>query len=337
MLFKPVVFDHLNEADVREEIIAPLLRRLDYSSGTQNNIIREQSLRYPRAFIGKKNTNKDPILRGVADYICEVNNSVRWVIEAKSPNVDITLEEIEQTYTYASHPEVRAVYFCITNGKELKIFQTNFGPNADPLISIQYEKLDDSLQTINNLVGPRALLRDHPRQEVDVREPIGPGLRSMVRITNGHIIYKTNSLNIPILNGLTIGITNGAVERDEQGHLVAFLKTLSPYQSLQLLNEKLGIAQFEVVSTDKIVSIDENNPTIFRAQHKIILPAGERVLNMLTWEEVELPMNVTCNVETIASGTLQGYIFTGQFTGKSYYVETGINLLMSGEFEVHII
>lgn len=337
MHFDPVDFSQFNEADVREEILAPLLSYLGYKTGTPSNIIREQSLRYPRAFIGKKNTNKDPILRGVADYICEVNGSVRWVIEAKSPNIDITLEDIEQTYTYANYPEVRAVYFCITNGKELKIYQTNLGPNTDPLISLRYDNLNDSLQTLENLIGPKALLRDHPRQVIDVREPIGPGLRSIVRITNGHIIYKTNSLNIPILNGLTIGITNGAVERDEQGHLVAFLKTLSPYQSLQLLNEKLGVAQFEVVSTDKTVSIDKNNPTIFRAQHKIILPAGERVLNMLTWEEVELPMNVTCNVETIASGTLQEYTFSGQFIGKVYYVEMNINLVMSGEFEVHVV
>lgn len=337
MLFRPIVFDQLNEADVREEIIAPLLRHLGYRAGTQNNIIREQSLRYPRAFIGRKDAKKDPILRGISDYICEVNGSVRWVIEVKGPNVDLTLEEIEQTYTYANHPEVRAVYFCITNGRELKIYQTNHGPNAVPLISIRYEKLNHSLQIIENLVGPKALLRDHPHQAVDVGEPIGPGLRSVVRITNGHIIYKTNTLNIPILNGLTIGIINGAVERDEQGHLVAFLRTLSPFQSLQRLNEKLGIAQFEVVSTDKTISIDEKSPTVFQAHHKIVLPTGERILDMMSWREIELPMNITCNVETIASGILQKHKFVGQFIGKARYVETGINLAMNGEFEVHVV
>ena len=45
--------------DVREEILAPLLSYLGYKTGTPSNIIREQSLRYPRAFIGKKNTRKE--------------------------------------------------------------------------------------------------------------------------------------------------------------------------------------------------------------------------------------------------------------------------------------
>lgn len=58
---------------------------------------------------------------------------------------------------------------------------------------------------------------------------------------------------------------------------------------------------------------------------------------MLTWGEVELPMNITCNVETIASGFLQEYTFRGQFIGKIYYVEMAINLVMNGEFEIHVV
>lgn len=337
MLFKPLVFDKLNEADIREEIISPLLHYLNYRAGTQYNIIREQSLRYPRISIGNKNTNRDPLLRGVADYICEVNGQVRWVIEAKSPNTDITLDEIEQAYTYANHPEVRAVYFCITNGKHLVIYQTNLGPNANCLISIKYENFNDSLQIIKNLVGPEALLRDHPPQTVDIREPIGPGLRSIVRITNGHIIYNRNSLNNQILNELTTAIVGGAVERDEEGYLVAFLKTTVPFQSLQRLNQKFGMDQFEVKSRDKIISVDKNNPTIFQANRRVILPAGERMLNLQNWQEIELPCNITCYIETTASGILEGSKFVGEFTAKMQYLETGVNLSMSGEFEVYVV
>ena len=67
----PPRFEEFNETDVREEIIAPLLRRLGYSSRTDNNIIREQPLRYAKSFLGRKNPSKDPELRGVADYILE--------------------------------------------------------------------------------------------------------------------------------------------------------------------------------------------------------------------------------------------------------------------------
>ncbi len=70
-MFEQLKFDDLNETDVREEIVAPLIRNLGYRSGTENNVIREQSLRYPRAFLGHKNPGKDPIRRGKADYILE--------------------------------------------------------------------------------------------------------------------------------------------------------------------------------------------------------------------------------------------------------------------------
>jgi len=336
MRFEPIDFSKLNEADVREEIIAPLLRYLGYRSGTKNNVIREQSLRYPKAFIGRKNEKKDPLLRGTADYILEVNDSVRWVIEAKSPDVDISAEEIEQAYTYANHPEVRAVYFVIVNGRELRVFQTNQGPDAPPLLCCTYEQLSQSSQDLENLLGPVALLRDHPRCQVDVGRPIGPGLRSVVRITNGHIIYRNNSLNVPALIGLTVGIIDGAVERDEQGHLVAFLRTLSPYRALQELNERLGLAEFEAISAEAVVSVDRNNPTTFRSSRRVVFPAGERLLDLMNWRDVELPRNLTCQLETIATGFLQGYKFGGEFLSKINYLELGLNFQTDGIFEIHL-
>ena len=46
-------FDSMGETDVREEVIAPLLRYLGYRSGTLNNIIREQHLSYPPSITGQ--------------------------------------------------------------------------------------------------------------------------------------------------------------------------------------------------------------------------------------------------------------------------------------------
>ena len=96
-MFEPIEFSGLNETDVREEILSPLIRALGYRSGTIHNVIREQSLRYPKAFLGRKNPKKDPILRGKADYILEAHGSIRWVIEAKAPDVIVGLDEIEQS------------------------------------------------------------------------------------------------------------------------------------------------------------------------------------------------------------------------------------------------
>src|SRR3990172_9579287 len=136
MPYLPLQFEELNETDVREEVIAPLLRDLGYRSGTTYNIIREQSLRYPRAFLGRKDPTKDPELRGKADYIVEVNGLIRWVVEAKAPSASIGLDDIEQAWTYANHPEIRAVYFVLCNGPSLQVYQTQHGPNAAAILSV---------------------------------------------------------------------------------------------------------------------------------------------------------------------------------------------------------
>ncbi len=161
-MFEPLKFEELNETDIREEVLAPLVRTLGYRSGTSHNVIREQSLRYPRAFLGRKDVKKDPLLRGKADYILEANGKVRWVIEAKAPDVEINIDSIEQAWSYANHAEVRAVYFVLSNGKILQIFQTNQGPNSGPIFSVTYEALEQKLSNIKNILSPEAILRDHP-------------------------------------------------------------------------------------------------------------------------------------------------------------------------------
>lgn len=83
MDFPEYEFDSLNETDIREEIIAPLLCYLGYRSGTVHNVIREQPLSYPKSFLGRMK-NSDPILRGRADNICEAHGQVRWIIEGCS-------------------------------------------------------------------------------------------------------------------------------------------------------------------------------------------------------------------------------------------------------------
>ena len=65
-LFPPAPFDRMGEADVREEILAPLVKLLGYRSGTKYDVLREQTLtlRYPKTSLGRKNPAKDVALRG---------------------------------------------------------------------------------------------------------------------------------------------------------------------------------------------------------------------------------------------------------------------------------
>ena len=161
-----ISFEGMNEADVREEFVTPLLRRLGYRSGFKHNIVREQSLRYPRSSLGRKKRS-DPMLRGKADYICEANGRIRWVIEAKAPSESLGIDEAEQAYTYARHPEVRAVYFCLTNGHEFVVYRTDESPDAGPVLTVDYDDFPAGFSRIESLLSPAAVVRDHP--EIDYR------------------------------------------------------------------------------------------------------------------------------------------------------------------------
>lgn len=275
-------FDRLNETDVREEILQPLIRRLGYQSSTSNNVIREQSLRYPKSFLGRK-TKQDPILRGKADYILEAEGKVRWILEAKSPQVNIGRDEIEQAYTYAIHPEVRAVYFVISNGRVIQIFDSSKSPNLDYIYAVNYEELDEKYPILENILSPAAIIKDHPEKHIDTGNPLGKGLRSTARITHGIIKYHHSTPDTPILKELQISIQNGSVERDDEGKVIAFIHTISPFQSFQLLNERLRLSSLEMTSNEQILSTDEFAPTSFTYQNTIILAKGEELLDIKTW------------------------------------------------------
>lgn len=335
-MFEPLKFEELNETDIREEVLAPLVRTLGYRSGTIHNVIREQSLRYPRAFLGRKDAKKDPLLRGKADYILEANGKVRWVIEAKAPDVEIDIDSIEQAWSYASHAEVRAVYFVLSNGKIMQIFQTNQGPNSGSILSVTYEELEGKLPNIKNILSPEAILRDHPEITLDPAEPLGPGLRSIVRITNGLIKYENNSLWLRVFNELQIGIAEGAIERDEEGRMVAYVRTTGPTRSLQDLNERLGLSTFEMVSPDSTISTDAENPTTLSYRNTVTLSAGEKILDLNTWKSIILPANISCHVVAQAHGFLDGHKFAGKFITRMNYIEAQIVVDMVGSFEVFL-
>lgn len=336
MEFPDYDFRKLNETDVREEIIAPLLRYLGYRSGTEHNIIREQALSYPKEFLGRKKSN-DPVLRGRADYICEAYGNIRWVIEAKSPDCELDRDAEEQSWSYANHPAIRAVYFCLMNGKELKIFQTSRGPEVSPVFECSYSDLEQSLNAIENMLSPASMLRDNPHQEVDTGASIGPGLRSIARIASGHIIYHKSSLNLPFLTGMTMSISNGSVERNEEGKLEAYLEAMVPFQSLQKLNEKLGLNILRMCSESETVSCDPGSPTVFTSSSDRILPKGEFVLDLATWTETQIPMNINVNIQTSASGYLEENNYQGEFSALLSYKEIPMEISLEGEYSMRLV
>lgn len=335
MIFGEMKFDQMNETDVREDIISPLIHKLGYRKGSEFDIIREQPLRYSKEFLGRKKKT-DPDLRGKADYICDVKNNIRWVIEAKSPDVEIGIDDIEQAYSYAIHSEVRAIYYCLCNGRTFSFFQTMKGLIDKPILRVSYDKLSADYQKIANLVSPEALIRDYPDYKVDVGKPLVPGLRSFAKINKGSIVYEANSWNLPTMKGMTVAVTGGSVERYEEGGIVAYLETLSAFESYQKLNEKLGLGNFEVFCKDEEISLDPDKPSIFTNESSIELPAGEKILDMLTWKEIILPYTMRIASFTIANGFYSDGIFSGAFQVSFNSKHFPSTCIMDGKFNIFI-
>lgn len=335
MDFPPYDFASLGETDIREEIIAPLLRHLGYRSGTRHNVIREQHLSYPQLSLGRRKQG-DPFLRGKADYICEAGGLVKWVIEAKAPGESLDRHVEEQAWSYANHQEIRAVYFVVTNGHEFKLYQTNRGAAAPALFECTYAEMPSKLNAIENILSPAAILRDHPTQKIDTGKPIGQGLRSIVRVTSGQIQYLKVSVPVPPLQQMIMTITDGVVERNQDGRLEAHLWTLVPVRALQELNEKLGLDQMWLASTSETVSSDPAQSTVFESERQVILPRGMAALNMMDWTETVLPINVTVAVRTQAKGHLNGTYFIGEFFASLAYLEFGANINIGGTFKLQL-
>ncbi len=321
---------------MREEIIAPLLRRLGYRSGTANNILRELTLRYPKKPLGHKKET-DPVLRGKADYVLEVEGPIRWVIEAKPPSEDFTLDAIEQAYSYASHPEVRAVLFAICNGRLLRVFQTSLGPDTKSIFELRCDEFDASFSVLDRLLSPAAIRGAFPKLVIDARPPLGPGLRSVARILHGAIRYKAANLPSKALLQLQTHITGGSIQRDESGQIIAYVESMAPLRLLQQMTERLGMNKFEMFSIDSSLSTQRSNPTQFMYKRQFTFPANEELLNLETWETQVLPVDLNFKALVLIDGVLEGTHFEGNFRLAMDCFEIPSQIFRcDGDFEIYL-
>jgi len=144
------------EDSVREDIIAPILKKLGYSSSSKNKIIRSRTLVHPYVSIGSKQ-NKINI---IPDYILEIDNTTQVVIDAKSPHVSLEQSKhTEQAYSYAIHPEVRAKMYSLCNGKEWIIWDID---KFEPILKISIDDLINNFSMIEKVLLPKSVL--DPRQ-----------------------------------------------------------------------------------------------------------------------------------------------------------------------------
>lgn len=309
-------FDDMNETDVREIIVRPLLARLGYEHGTENTIRTEQTFRYAKAFLGRKNAAKDPPLVGRADYILEVASVGRWVVEVKGPGEALSRDVIEQAHTYAAHPEVAGLFFMITNGRSFRLYRTSSLDN--PLMSWDFDSTDEVFLALVNLVGPDAIRRKMDLLKPDAGKPLGRGLASQVPIIGGWIQYEDHTTNHPMLNmmlddvnGLRLPITGGLVSRAEDGRLHAKLETAKAMPMAGELSDLLEVADgYDFYAADELISTDQDRPTIFQNLIQHYAPVGTK-MKIPGVGEIAAPFGYRFAATTEAVGFVDGDRFKG--------------------------
>ena len=201
---------------------------------------------------------------------------------------------------------------------------------ADELLEIIPKAIDEIEKAIKRRIG---LL---PKSETNDGVSVSLGRGLMEKITNGSITYKSNTLNHKPLIDLKTPIIGGYVKRNDDGQLEVYIQTEMPFRPLQRLNERLGLDSMHLFSESDIISEDSDNPTVFTSSTEHILPKGEMVLDLTTWQEVPFPMNYHVQTQTTASGHLKGKVFQGKFEAILTYHEIDLKVGLNGDFQVHL-
>lgn len=305
-------FASMNETDVRETIVRPLIESLGYRHGTDAYIRTEQTLRYAKAFLGRKNPARDPDLVGRADYICGVVSFGRWIVEAKSPREALTQETVEQAHTYAAHPEIAASHFLITNGREFKLYETS--RLESPALAWEFQDTDDNSLRLFNVLSPAALRRRAKANLVDSGKPLGRGLSSRLRIVGGEVLYEEYEGSHPLfqessINGLRLPVVGGSVSRTDDNRIVGRIEISKPAPIL-FIGEGAGFDAYDFYSAAEYISDDPEHPTIFQNLITQVTPVG-RQMNLPGLGRYSMPFEFSVSAFTEAVG----HIANGEFVG----------------------
>ena len=344
-----------NETDVREEFLAPLVRRLGYKRGSGNEILTEVTLHYDRVTLGRKKIG-DPKLTGKIDYLLKVESFARWVLEAKAPG-EIASRDIDQALSYARHPEVAAIYAAVSNGREFRVYSQNQMSDEPPLIQFDVTTIDDAVERLSNTLHPECVARDFKLPVVSQVIPISVGRRSREEITGGFMrtfdigweafvsLTDDECLNIEnslgSLRGLNANITGGVIERDPQGRIVARFDWASPHVALNDFDDRKGLSGKPLYCLDDEISQDPENPTVFDWVDSLVFNEGEKLFDLATWKESVSQSSGILSYSGRAVGYLKDGVFCGFFDAEYYVAENEgeppvLRYWSSGTFEVYL-
>lgn len=313
-IFAPHDIDSMNEDDVAGELVRPLCRALGYTQGNPEANLRSQiALQYDKAFLGHKSPGKDPVLRGRPDFVCEVVSYTRWVVEAKKPSVQLSQADSYQAHTYATHPEIAAELYMLTNGREFRLYRV--GEPDKIILAWSKEQTDELLPILKNNLGPEAMKR-RADVKIDLGKPLADGLGSSVEIISGHVIYERTVATVPLeksIDGLTNSITGRYVKRLDDGLISAQVDVKSAFSELQDMHDALGFSSLAFNTAEEFISNDKEKPTLLQNMISITVPAGSHFPKTMLSPGGTLMIGFKADCYTEAVGFIEGNFFKGTF------------------------
>ena len=140
------------EDAVREEIISPLLKHLGYSASPPNRIIRSRALAHPFVQIGTRRAE----IKIIPDYLMEISGKAEWILDAKGPRENIHKGvNVEQAFSYAIHPDIRAFTYALCNGHDFVVFSIN---RSHPILDISLKDFSKNLERLTQTLSPMAFI-----------------------------------------------------------------------------------------------------------------------------------------------------------------------------------
>lgn len=132
-----------SEADVRAEIIDPVIRILGYAKETYFSSQREKHL---------KVADGDLFI----DYRMTLWSQAFWVIEAKKVKrkpLKFTSAELQQALLYAVHPEIDAALVVLCDGRVFEVYDRDESV-TQPAARVEVKKLPEQFHELQALLGP---------------------------------------------------------------------------------------------------------------------------------------------------------------------------------------
>lgn len=145
------------EADVREEIINPILKILGYQKGNQYSVDREKSI----SFLGGK--------RRSLDYSLKLWEKNFWLVEAKKPRLNKSAfgyADLNQALEYAVHPEINAALIVLCDGVKLEIFDREKSL-VHPIVNVVIHDITKHFDEVRKFLAPLHVWFFYKRRVLD--------------------------------------------------------------------------------------------------------------------------------------------------------------------------